>query len=176
MKVRCLPKRSKSSPDTTCRLLAVTNGCQCDTAWTRSASGVSVERRSLAPRSGTHRCRLHVCPRARGLLPPLHETANAVPSFGDSGALFEHRLRNIEDAVRHNRPVSPDNDLEHVYQQLRKTWQTGVGYQPAQGAVDSLVSSIIGDINSLQAVLAGAKPESGESTRQAGPAITVEST
>lgn len=85
----------------------------------------------------------------------LHETANTVPSFGDSGTLFEERLRDLEDAIRHNRAARSDHDLERVYQQLRKTWQTEAGNPSDQGAVDSLVSSIIGDINSLQAVLAG---------------------
>ncbi|HYW04574.1 MAG TPA: FUSC family protein [Gammaproteobacteria bacterium] len=89
----------------------------------------------------------------------LHETPGRIPPLGELTEAFDRALRSIEDALRDGRYPPADDSLEHAWLQLQRT---GIGTAPVGGpnprAIDELVGSIIGDINSLRAALGTAGP------------------
>ena len=83
----------------------------------------------------------------------LHQWPEARLSFGDLPQAFDLKLQTIAQAVAHDKILTTDDSLESAYMVTRRTWQTTPPGPPDWRIVDSLIGSIIADINSLGACL-----------------------
>ncbi len=86
----------------------------------------------------------------------LHETPGISIAFGPLGEAFDRSLTKLTAAARHSRPPQEEDGIEQAYLQARRDWRATA---PGRGAdlapVEALVSSVIGDIQSLRAALEG---------------------
>ena len=86
----------------------------------------------------------------------LHETPGVAPAFGPLGEAFEGALTDLAAAARNSKPPQPDDRIEQAYLHARRGWRAEPPARPGDlMPVDALMGSVIGDIQSLRAALAG---------------------
>lgn len=84
----------------------------------------------------------------------LHETPGEVPTFGTVGEAVAPALQRLEDAVRNGRPPAADDSLDHAWVALQRTrLQPAPAAGPDPETVDTLLGSIVSDINSLRTAI-----------------------
>ena len=85
----------------------------------------------------------------------LHATAHRAVPMAALAEVFERKMRDISDAVHSGQAYRVDESVEQAYSQNRRVWQAGEESPDMDWQiVDSLVGSVVADVNSLQSVLA----------------------
>lgn len=86
----------------------------------------------------------------------LHETPGTRIGFDELGPVVIHKMTCLQDAIHNGTAPEANDDLERAYAATRREWQAQEATLTAPWrTVDSLVASIVGDLNSLRAALAG---------------------
>jgi len=90
----------------------------------------------------------------------LHQIPDLRLSVGTLPEAFEARLAAIGNALHQGSYLTPDDSLEQAYREARREWQKAPPNEDLDPRiVDTLISSVVADINSLQAPLIHAEPE-----------------
>lgn len=86
----------------------------------------------------------------------LHNTPGTRIPFGDLAPVVTRKLEHLSEAIRNGTSPGDNDDLERAYAASRRAWQSRESeLNTAWRTVDSLVASVVGDLNSLRAALAG---------------------
>ncbi len=92
----------------------------------------------------------------------LHQIPNLRLSVCTLSEGFETRLAAIGDALHLGKHLTPDDSLEEAYRETRRALQSEPPIEHLDPRiVDTLISSVVADINSLQAALTPVEPEPG---------------